>query len=148
MYIKNKEINDWLESRTWLFFYGRTRIDSAIYYPIEKDYVKDCSSDEEHGFPYYCNNGVADTRTVYLEYARSNCYTWAFPRVVLKIWGDEKENQNNRYWLEVYFCYGRGEIHYEKVLDVYIKDIEGLLHALRLAGIHESYLTGDQSFPE
>lgn len=152
--IEDQQIKEWLESRTWLFPQGHFFPDSEIFYPIPKEYVKYCEKDEEFDFPYYVFHDFEkdelepkQVETIYLENARSNCFTWAFPCVVLKIWGGKeiKENQGGKYEIEMYFCYLRGETHYECVANLFVKNFDELMFVMRASGIHENYITGCQA---
>lgn len=138
--LDNKKIQQWLEFRDWLFYYGTTRPNSGMFYPIDKQYVAECLKDDYYGFPHFSNSREVDVEQIELSLAHDNCFTTAFPSVVFRIWGHNKEYQDDNYEIEIYFCFQRGDTEYQKVFHGFVKNLNQLLFILQSLGIDEKYL--------
>ena len=132
--IPNKEIQNWLESREFIYHYaGRGDWTFAHYSPYKPEEVDHADKCQDTGYPRYY---APSFNTVYLDKEYSS--TYAFPSVHLKI--AKSEIDDITYDVEICFAHLRAGDNYEKVFYGYIQSLEELIQTFRLLGVEEKYL--------
>lgn len=129
MNLKDKELQDWLETRDWLHHYSGDGEHFFANFSAHKD-ITNVNKCEATGFPRYGD----DYEAVAIDKESSATYT--MPIVHLQICGQG----NFPYTVKVHFCHLRTGDDYEQVFSGYVTNKEELISVFRLLGLSERHL--------
>ena len=136
----NKEIEDWLTSRTWIYHYsGNGRGLFAKFSSFdEEDWAEESEefkirNGEESGLPLYGNS--FNTVDLVKEYQA----TYAFPVVHLTIGKSPLDDITQD--VHIHFAHRRAGDDYEQVYKGYVQSLDELKTVFILLGVDEKYLS-------